>query len=58
MNALLLYPDKPFGLGDLTAFGYNPEIQERERILIASPPDLDAHIAYAKEWNWRTEIRC
>ena len=43
MNALLLYPDKPFGLGDLTAFGYNPETQERERILISSPPDLDAH---------------
>ena len=32
MNTLLLYPDKPFGLGDLTAFGYNPETQERERI--------------------------
>jgi SNF2 family DNA or RNA helicase len=57
MNALLLYPDKPFGLGDLTAFGCNPETQERERILISSPPDLDAHIAYAKERRLVEEVK-
>jgi len=57
MNALLLYPDKPFGLGDLTAFGYNPETQERERILISSPPDLDAQIAYAKERRLVEEVK-
>jgi superfamily II DNA or RNA helicase len=57
MNALLLYPDKPFGLGNLTAFGYNPETQERERILISSPPDLDAHIAYAKERRLVKEVK-
>jgi hypothetical protein len=57
MNALLLYPDKPFGLGDLTAFAYNPETQERERILISSPPDLDASIAYAKERRLVEEVK-
>jgi len=57
MNALLLYPDKPFGLGDLTAFVYNPETQERERILISSTPDLDAHIAYAKERRLVDEVK-
>ena len=57
MNALLLYPDKPFGLGDLTAFGYNPDTQERERILISSPPDLDPHIAYAKERRLVEEVK-
>jgi superfamily II DNA or RNA helicase len=57
MNALLLYPDKPFGLGDLTALAYNPETQERERILISSPPDLDVTIAYAKERRLVEEIK-
>jgi hypothetical protein len=49
--------DKPFGLGDLAAFGYNPETEERERILISSPPGLDAHIAYAKVHAWGEEVQ-
>jgi hypothetical protein len=49
MNALLLYPDRPFQMGDLTAYAINPESGEREKILISSPADLDCEVVYAKE---------
>ena len=48
MNALLLYPDKPFGLGTLTGFRTNEE-GERERFVISEPADLDENVVYAKE---------
>ena len=48
MNALLLYPDKPHGLGPLYGFTTN-EDGERERFLISEPTDLDENVVYAKE---------
>lgn len=48
MNALLLYPDRPFGLGTLYGFRTDEEGQ-RERFVIAEPEDLDERIHYAKE---------
>jgi hypothetical protein len=41
MNALLLYPDRPFGLGDLIGYAVNDDTGEREPFVISSPPDLD-----------------
>lgn len=49
LNALLLYPDRPFGLGRLYGWEYNPETQSRERFLIAETEDLDESVVYAKE---------
>ncbi len=49
MNALLLYPDHAWGLGDLYGYDYDPETQRRERFVIASPQDLDQNVVYAKE---------
>jgi len=49
LNALLLYPDHPWGIGDLYGYEYDPETQQRERFLIAQPEDLDQKIVYAKE---------
>lgn len=49
MNALLLYPDRPFGLGTLYGFCRNEETGERERFVISDPADLDEGFAYAKE---------
>ena len=49
LNALLLYPDHPWGIGDLYGYEYDPETKQRERFLIAQPEDLDQKIVYAKE---------
>ena len=49
MNALLLYPDRPFGLGTLYGFCRNEETGERERFVISEPADLDQAFTYAKE---------
>ena len=49
LNALLLYPDHPWSIGDLYGYDYDPETQRRERFLIAQPEDLDQEFVYAKE---------
>lgn len=49
LNALLLYPDHPWNIGDLYGYEYDPETQRRERFLIAQPEDLDQEFVYAKE---------
>jgi hypothetical protein len=49
MNALLLYPDRPFGLGTLYGFCRDEETGERERFVISEPADLDQAFVYAKE---------
>lgn len=49
MNALLLYPDRSFGLGTLYGWEYDPEAGRRERFVIAEPEDLDQNMLYAKE---------
>ena len=49
LNALLLYPDHAWNIGDLYGYEYDPETQRRERFLIAQPKDLDQGFVYAKE---------
>ena len=49
LNALLLYPDHAWKIGDLYGYEYDPETQRRERFLIAQPEDLDQEFVYAKE---------
>ncbi|MGH9582268.1 MAG: helicase-related protein, partial [Bryobacteraceae bacterium] len=57
MNALLLYPDRPFDMGDLTAYVQNPESGNREKILVSRPQDLDRTFRYAKERRLLEEVR-
>jgi hypothetical protein len=57
MNALLLYPDRPFQMGDLMAYAINPDSGEREKILISSPADLDCEVVYAKERRLIDEVK-
>jgi superfamily II DNA or RNA helicase len=57
MNALLLYPDRPFQMGDLIAYALNPGSGEREKILISSPADLDHSFTYTKERRLIEEIK-
>ena len=49
LNALLLFPDRPFEIGKLWGSEYNPESGRRESFLIAEPADLDQNVLYAKE---------
>ena len=49
MNALLLYPDRPYGLGTLYGYRTNEDSGERERFVISEPADLDEQFVYAKE---------
>lgn len=57
MNALLLYPDRPYELGTLYGFSTNEETGERERFVIAEPVDLDQQFVYAKERRLIEEIK-
>lgn len=56
MNALLLYPDRPFGSGTLYGFALN-EDGGRERFVIAEPQDLDQSVTYAKERRLVDEVK-
>jgi superfamily II DNA or RNA helicase len=55
LNALLSYPDRPYGLGDLIGTEYDPELHRRVPFLIAKTQDLAQNLHYAKE---RKLIEC
>jgi len=57
LNALMLYPDRPFHLGPLYGYEYNPESQKRERFLIADPEDLSEDYVYGKERRLIEEVK-
>ncbi len=57
LNALLLYPDRPFRPGNLFGWEYDPETQRRERFLIAETPDLNEDHVYAKERRLVEEVK-
>jgi hypothetical protein len=57
LNALLLYPDRPFGLGDLYGYERDPESGKRERFLIAETQDLNESHVYAKERRLVEEVK-
>ena len=57
LNALLLYPDRPFHLGNLYGWEFDPETQRREKFLIAETEDLDEERIYAKERRLVDEVK-
>ena len=57
LNALLLYPDRPFRLGTLYGWEYEPKTQRREKFLIAQTPDLNEEHTYAKERRLVEEVK-
>jgi hypothetical protein len=57
LNALMLYPDRPFALGTLYGYAANPETGERERFVISDPADLDQEFVYAKERRLLEEVK-
>jgi hypothetical protein len=57
LNALLLYPDRPFRLGNLYGWEFNPETQRREKFLISETLDLTEELVYAKERRLVEEVK-
>ena len=57
LNALLLYPDRPFRLGSLYGWEFNPETQRRERFLISETLNLNEKHVYAKEFRLVEEVK-
>lgn len=57
MNALLLYPDRPYELGTLYGYRTDKETGERERFVISEPADLDQKYVYTKERRLIEEIK-
>ncbi len=56
LNALLLYPDHPYGLGKLYGFATD-ESGRRQRFLIANPDELPEEFTYSKERRLVEEIK-
>ena len=57
LNALMLYPDRPFAFGTLYGHAVNPETGERERFVISDPADLDEGFVYGKERRLLDEVK-
>ena len=57
LNALLAYPDRPYGFGDLMGREFNPETGRRESFLISATRDLNEKLVYAKERRLLEEIQ-
>lgn len=57
MHALLLYPNHPFGHGQLYAIGWDKTQKRRVRFLLLEPPDLPRNVLYPKENDLIHDIR-
>ena len=57
LNALLLYPDHPYGLGTLYGTEFDPELGRKVKFVIAQTQDLSQDFVYAKEQRLVDEIK-
>jgi len=57
LNALLAWPDHPYGFGTLYGSEFNPETRCRERFVIAETLDFDKSEIYAKERALIEEVK-
>ena len=57
LNALLAWPDHPYGFGTLYGSEFNSETSCRERFVIAETVDLDSSGIYAKERALIEEVK-
>ena len=57
LNALLLYPDHPYGLGTLYGTKFDPELGRKVKFVIAQPQDLPQGSLYGKERRLIEEIK-
>jgi hypothetical protein len=57
LNALLAWPDHPYGFGTLYGSEFDPETRCRVSFVIAETVDLDRHQTYAKERALIEEVK-
>ena len=57
LNALLAWPDHPYGFGTLYGSEFDPETKCRESFVIAETVDLDKNETYAKEGALIQEVK-
>ena len=57
LNALLAWPDHPYGFGTLYGSEFDPETKCRESFVIAETVDLDKSETYAKERALIAEVK-
>ena len=57
MHRLLLYPDHPFGIGEIWGKRFNPQLGRLEPFLVTTAPDLSKDFVYAKERKLIEDIR-
>jgi superfamily II DNA or RNA helicase len=57
LNTLLLYPDHPFDMGEITARVFNEETHDFERVYIADAPELSKTVLYPKEERLLEEVK-
>lgn len=57
LNALLAWPDHPYGFGTLYGSEFNPDTKSRERFVIAETVDMDPQLTYPKEQALLDEVR-
>jgi SNF2 family DNA or RNA helicase len=57
MHRLLLYPDHPFGIGEIWGKRFNPGTKCYEPFLVTETPDLPKDVLYAKERRLIEHVR-
>jgi hypothetical protein len=57
MHRLLLYPDHPFGIGDIWGKRFNPDTKCHEPFLVTEAPDRPEDVVYAKERRLIEDVR-
>ena len=57
LNALLAWPDHPYGFGTLYGSEFDPETKSRESFVIAETVDLDKNETFAKERALIEEVK-
>jgi hypothetical protein len=57
MHRLLLYPDHPFGIGEIRGKAFNPTTHQMEDFFVTDPPGLDETALYPKEVKLLEDVR-
>ncbi|MGB0121848.1 MAG: hypothetical protein WBP63_00335, partial [Silvibacterium sp.] len=57
LHRLLLYPDHPFGIGEIWAKRFDPQEGRLVRFLVTRAPELPQEIVYPKEQKFVDDVR-
>ncbi|HEY2471661.1 MAG TPA: hypothetical protein VGI45_27990 [Terracidiphilus sp.] len=57
LNALLLYPDHPYGFDEIWARAFDPATREYYKFLVARPQELRQDVVYPKESSLIEDVR-